>query len=507
MIYCTNCGTKLPDDAAFCTNCGARIDAEVGVEEDNRTEEPKTIQPRMAQNSATVQQNTTQNDTTQQNTTQNNTTGQPGYTYQSQYTYQPDKTYRPNITYQPENTTGNPEIDPETAARLKLKKKKRFPAKLVLVLVAIVAVVAGAFAIKKMIAPPITGSSNFALFSIKEFVSYTAEGYDGIGVLTVTVDTEGIEDKLDRGEFDMSSSDAAAVAESITITPAETENLSNGQEVMMRVSGDTEILKEYGIIFKESSYAYVVQGLTEVEAINPFDFVDVTFTGISPMAEARFEAKKVNSDFGELSYEFEESGRLKIGDEVVLKCMEDETYYLERGYRLSEMERSYTVEGVSAYIVTEDEINDTALLRMKKEAEDYINAYLEEEKIDSRPVNNTGLRYLGLLILTKKEMESDRNNEVILVYTTNISSAQLSSTAVYYPYRFYDVVEYSDGTIDYGDKGPAYDTDSEVFPHGYAYESAFKGFTDKTTMFTKLARSRTDEYTYEVGKELESEFE
>ena len=28
-MYCTNCGQKLPDDAAFCTKCGAKVTSSV----------------------------------------------------------------------------------------------------------------------------------------------------------------------------------------------------------------------------------------------------------------------------------------------------------------------------------------------------------------------------------------------------------------------------------------------------------------------------------------------
>ena len=49
-MYCTNCGQKLPDDAAFCTKCGAKCGAKVtGPAAESRSETiskaPNTVPP------------------------------------------------------------------------------------------------------------------------------------------------------------------------------------------------------------------------------------------------------------------------------------------------------------------------------------------------------------------------------------------------------------------------------------------------------------------------------
>ena len=38
------------------------------------------------------------------------------------------------------------------------------------------------------------------------------------------------------------------------------------------------------------------------------------------------------------------------------------------------MQKTFTVSGLSAYVTKLDQVNDTALANMKKEAEDYIQA-------------------------------------------------------------------------------------------------------------------------------------
>lgn len=448
MAFCMNCGAELQEGAAFCIKCGTKIEEEVPATEVVKADEPPKILPKEA----------------------------------------PKKQVE------------------ATAIPEKSKKKSKLP--LILIAgVALVAVAVGAvFGIKKLTKPPIEGGTSFKLLDIYDCVTVKTEGYDGAGVLEVAVDNGAIEEMLEDDYYELSSSDAEEIAYSISVNPAQTDSLSNGQEVLMTVGGNTEIMTQNGIRLKEFSWNYQVAGLTPVKEINPFDYVDITYEGISPYAKVNLEKKIFYNEVEDLTYEISKSEGIVKGDELTVTCTNDPQIFLENGIKLTETTKTFTVDNIKSFIKTPEELNDAVIQRMKTESEDSIGALLEEAHNDKRPVNNTGLKYEGLFVMTGKSYRNSGNNEVILVYSTQISSERLQPTTVYYPFRFFDVVEYEDGIIDYGRYDAAYGHDSDLYPFGYAYEQGFWGFSDSTTMFSVLARSRTDEYTYEVSEDLKDLF-
>ena len=46
MAYCSSCGAKLKDDAAFCHQCGAKVDAKVKAKATVREDVPTTTTPK-----------------------------------------------------------------------------------------------------------------------------------------------------------------------------------------------------------------------------------------------------------------------------------------------------------------------------------------------------------------------------------------------------------------------------------------------------------------------------
>lgn len=484
MAFCMKCGAPLLEGAVFCIKCGAKQD-----EEEFQTAEP--AEP------ASQEQPAVEGET--EILMEDTPAGQGGteILMEEQPLQAPTFQPRPGEIKQKALRTEQPQ-----------KKKGGFVKKLILPLVAIMAIAAAAVAVMKMTAKPLQGGASFALVDIKDCVDVVAEGNDGLGVMTFTVDTNEITDIL-RGEgFDLTKGQAKEIAESVVVTAAKTENLSNGEEVLFTASGDINKMSEHGIRFAQSTWGYTISGLTPTTKIDPFEYVEVYFTGISPCIDIDYEAKDVPNGIGRLSYEWDREGEFAKGDEVILRCTEDPARYIEDGFSFTEMEKTYVIDNVASYVKYPGDITEEGLNRLKKEAEDSINAMLNEHEFDDNPVKNTGLTYIGLLVLNKKNMDGwGGNSEVVLIYSTSIYSDILSPTTVYYPYRFYDVVVREDGFIDIGERDePAYGEDSDLYPKGTAYESPFPGFSDTDKMFSVLVRRRTDEFTYELDDAINKMF-
>lgn len=327
-------------------------------------------------------------------------------------------------------------------------------------------------------------------------------GYDGNGKLSIDVDEESIYWDLEGTK--LTEDQIEKLVESIKVEASEDKKLSNGQEITITAKAKGDMDKKLKVKLKNTEWKYTVEDLDEVEVIDPFEYVEVSFSGTAPNGSASFDVKQV-PDLGYLDYELDNNKELSNGDKVTLTCKTDETKVNDLGYSFKETSKEYTVEGLTSYIASPADIDEEALSRMQTEATDTINAYLEEHP-KQYEVTNTDLQYEGSLVLMKKNYSGwGSNNEVIIIYSTQFSGGEknLMGETIYFPIRFRNVVKYEDGTIDYDSMEKAYSDNSGVIYHSF-WELA--GYSDTTSMFSDLARSKTDEYTYEVSDDLKDLF-
>lgn len=83
MLFCTQCGSKLPDNASFCTNCGAAV---------NKTENNYESEPVYGSKAPDYQQRFYENKANEQNSG-----SQPNCGYQQNFNQQPAGTYRADV--------------------------------------------------------------------------------------------------------------------------------------------------------------------------------------------------------------------------------------------------------------------------------------------------------------------------------------------------------------------------------------------------------------------------
>jgi len=326
-------------------------------------------------------------------------------------------------------------------------------------------------------------------------------GYDGNGKLSIDVDEESLYWELEGTK--LTEEQVAKLVDSIKVEASEDTKLSNGQEITITAKAKGDMDKKLKVKLQNTEWKYTVEDLDEVEVIDPFEYVEVSFSGTAPNGSASFDVKQV-PDLGYLDYEFDNNKDLSNGDKVTLTCKTDKTTVNDLGYSFKETSKEYTVEGLTSYIVSPADIDEEALTRMQTEATDTINAYLEETK--SHELENTGLNYEGSLVLVSKKIDGWGNgNEVILVYSTTVSGGEKSveATTIYFPIRFTNVVKYEDGTIDYESMEKAYYKNTDI---EYYFYTTLEGYADSTSMFSDIARSKTDVYTYEVSDDLKDLF-
>ena len=295
----------------------------------------------------------------------------------------------------------------------------------------------------------------------KETVDVSADadilvsGYDGHGTATISKGDWLMDTEKTYGQG-MSLIEPATLEEALgdaveySISPS--ENLSNGDEVILTIDVDNSALENYDFKLAGGEKKITVSGLDEVETFDPFENVTVNFSGISPNSSASIN--KSGSSAGiDLSYTLDKSSGLKNGDEVTVSVSsyddtDIEEYCESKGKAISATEKTFTVEGLASYAQTIADIPDDMKSKMLAQAEDAIKAKCIWSEEGTTGILKS-LEYLGDYYLTGKEgFDASPYNKIYCVYKGTVEFNALkrhgdgktmeTGTASFYTYYYYD---------------------------------------------------------------------
>ena len=224
--------------------------------------------------------------------------------------------------------------------------------------------------ITALLIPALASCSSTKTIDLNKYVKITTEGYDTLGRLDYTFDRDAFREdwqgKLSINTSKMSSEQKAMVkmlgetgavdlflSENIarvSLKEGKTSSLSNGDKVVISVTGNDEIAKEaFNVNLKYSDIEYTVSGLTEVGRFDPFQYVTVTFEGYNPNGRMNVEVNRSIDEMDYINIDYDTSSGLKNGD--VIKLTASIRYYesdfVERfGKALEPTEKEITVSGL-----------------------------------------------------------------------------------------------------------------------------------------------------------------
>lgn len=374
----------------------------------------------------------------------------------------------------------------------------------------VIGVVCAAVALIAIVAVAVALGNRSRTFSVKGAVHVDATGYDTLGKLEISVDHATIQELIADTKTNARESTLQQIAWSVEIRPSEKDHLSNGQKITLKVKINDTLMETSKLKLAEDSWEYQVEGLEEVKTVDPFEEVNVEFTGISPNMRAEINDRN-NPYKNAMHFSLDKYDHLKIGDTVTVKAEtygDDETMIRQHGFRLSATEKTYTVEGGDRFVTVPDDLDETILSRMQRESLDLIEAYMAN-LWEGDKITWSEMKYEGCLVMTKKpDGWGDSDNRVWLIFSSVIEDSGEGRSEVsgaqtnYFPICFKNVVVYQDGTVDY-------DRKSNEVEGGYngviwtgGVNKGLRGFRDETTMMTDIIRKNTDNYTYELDEGL-----
>ena len=291
--------------------------------------------------------------------------------------------------------------------------------------------------------------SNSTKFDPLDYTEISFSGYNGNG--TVDVDFElydlieeliGEEpDDIENEAFSIWFKKAEIYEDGIDYEISPREGLSNGDKIEIRFTVTDAVGKKV----KDSTDTYVVSGLTEVEKVDIFEDIEISFEGISGKAVAKLKLASESTIKDVTGISVDKGFGLSNGDTVTV-TIKNVDYFAET-YSIipTILEKSYTVGGLTSYVKSVDQIPNSII---KTFAEEYVKQEAAELEDNDDVFTYGEVRYHGSYLFVKREgyWGTKENSLRIMVTYERYRHGELHDT-VYTPLIFNDIVISGDGEL------------------------------------------------------------
>lgn len=276
-----------------------------------------------------------------------------------------------------------------------------------------------------------------------------------------------------------------SLASSIEANVTPSEDLKNGDTVTVTFSFDGELAKQNGIRFVAEKQTYTVSGLSDIKEVDPFDNIEVAFTGIAPNATLALNNTATDEYLSSISYIADKEECINIGDTITVTLDADLNEALHQGYRFTQTSKTYTCDKADHYIMSLSEITPETLSMLQASATENLEEYILKS---GYPITLSGWTYEGIYLLTPNEIsDAKHNNCIILVYSNYVTSI----TNNFAPFNCYFIVVYTD-LIENASGEQLINLENRDIG----------SYNQGTEIYQQLILGNTDKYNYEVSNSL-----
>ena len=395
----------------------------------------------------------------------------------------------------------------------KLEKAKGIPKKFIAVACALVVA---------LIAITVVMSETKKTVDLNNYLEIEAEGYDGFGRATATIDWKAIEAKYGNqiSFTKYAQSETArligiltpveALQECVSVKLNDNTKLSNGAAVEYKWEIDEDLSKILDCKVKYKDGNYTVTGLTEVGKFDAFSDMTVEFTGIAPNGKASINY--LGSELNYYDFDCDKTNGLSNGDTVKVTIDENKIEYFAEnlGKIPEELEKEFKVEGLESFVTRISEVDDEAMKAMQQQAEDVYNANVAKNWGEGESLES--LTCIGEYLLSAKNSDTwGSNNHLILVYKAQVRNTYSNDKGasynkvndVYWYIRFSDLMVGSDGKT--AVNVTSYDTPYDRFTVDSGVDSGwwstkqwyYNGYTSIDELYKTAVVTNIDSYNHE----------
>lgn len=342
---------------------------------------------------------------------------------------------------------------------------------------------------------------------VTENLQVSFEGYDGYGTAKLeneyfweseALEAAGIEniDGLDT----LGSALNIEMAVQYEMQPA--SGLSNGDTVVVKAVIDEKALEDYDFeLIAGSEKIVTVENLPELQDVDPFKNVEILYEGIEPNGKATVVQEGIIEYPMDYYYKATPNVDLKNGDiiKVTISNSNPESEAIEEGYRLTSLEKEFTVNGLSHYAESLSEIPEDAISQMKRHTEDMIEADRAKENTRFQQYGSEGMIYniknkdfLGNYFLCVKNPDQllDRN---YCYYVYKLDMEGKEDFSYYYAVGYYGILINEDGSCSYDFDN--YKTCGGIVSQGFVMFPGQKSLND---LFNACVTQNLERFTYET---------
>lgn len=270
------------------------------------------------------------------------------------------------------------------------------------------------------------------------------------------------------------------------------EGLYNGESLIYHYDVSKEDIEScFKVNLDRELFHVTVEGLEEIDKYDPFDYVDICYSGIAPYAKISLEKSKLVNEYEYLSFKVNKEDHLSNGDVIVitpsLKCSEEA--YVQKYNKLPDLSsKAITVKGLTSWIDESSDITSEMLEMMRETAEDKIKAtslnYADGCSLDK-------VKFMGYYLLTNKDENVKAHyNKCIMAYKITVQITQYDKKSKkdvteYFDYYYY--VRFEDLLLDA--KGNLIDNLSD-------FESPITSVAYESNIVSEVKGKKTNHYYF-----------
>lgn len=238
--------------------------------------------------------------------------------------------------------------------------------------------------------------------NLNDYVTVKISGIDTKGHAEVEVDEESLEEDMAKllglhvDEEDISNFEELGMAfdkmeklqtaiDCVEFEAEPTENLKNGDTVVVKASVDEKTAKELGVKLSFKEIRKKVEGLQNAVTVSQdelFRDIVVEFTGVSPNAQVQIRNTSKDEVISQIQFTADKIDGVRKGDRIVVTAVNAEDFEKE-GYLFSEPEKEYIAEEVDCYITGFEQFTEAGLQKIMKQAKDMAATQLVTKKADA----------------------------------------------------------------------------------------------------------------------------
>lgn len=265
-----------------------------------------------------------------------------------------------------------------------------------------------------------------------------------------------------KGKISFDKSGCKSFVKNYVKFECEEADLKNGDVITVTAVYDESTAESKNIAVKSDTKQFEVSGLKEAVEIDPFNGLEIIYTGASPYLSVSMDSTKCSDLVNEYITFKTEEGYVQNGDEITVTATYKETDAEQNGFVLKTESRTYKVENQPEFVTSLDGLDLTVL---HAEMDDKLAAVTAANKGDSHfadvyinygsflSVESKELKSVYLISL-KKSFESQypkkqNYNTYMRIYEYVINRKDLDPCKVYVMIRANNICKNADGTVSY----------------------------------------------------------